>query len=108
MLTLGEAIAPQDKRHNFAHVFGCSVPGLMDGVLEYLEMHDQSVQYYQSRVFWCHAVDDGAIPRPRKGCDAGEFDAVAGIFDQALRAPVCIPSAVAERLGFVVFVSLAL
>ncbi len=32
-------------------------------------------------------MDDGAIPRPRKGCDAGEFDAVAGIFDQALRAP---------------------
>ena len=44
MLTLGEAIAPQDKRHNFAHVFGCSVPGLMDGVLEYLEMHDRTVE----------------------------------------------------------------
>ena len=50
-------------------------------------------------------MDDGAIPRPRKGCDAGEFDAVAGIFDQALRAPVCIPSAAVECLGFVVFVS---
>ncbi len=44
MLTLGEAIAPQDRRYNFAHVFGCSVPGLMDGVLEYLEMHDRTVE----------------------------------------------------------------
>ncbi len=45
MLTLGEAIAPQVKRHNLAHVFGYSVPGLMDGVLEYLEMHDRTVEF---------------------------------------------------------------
>ncbi len=28
-LTCGEAIAPRDLRHNFAHVFRCSVPGDM-------------------------------------------------------------------------------